>query len=180
MVHKILCSILFLFTSAQQQNKPGRMTELGGRQLALKQFQPGIHALSSASLGTKWLTDRAVNRSLILAKETYQRTKFSFTNRKFGRIYRQGIIGRDRIGRPTDQMNRWSLIQKVDHTYLLHLKLRWNQRVIARFSTWNSLSDWLRGLIGFWLANWNPNKCSRKCSKAITKDEKLARIYVSL
>ena len=70
------------------------MTELGGRQLALKQFQPGIHALNSASLGTKCLTDRAVNRSLILAKETYQRTKFSFTNRKFGRIYRQGIIGR--------------------------------------------------------------------------------------
>jgi len=25
--------------NAQQQNKPGRMTELGGRQLALKQFQ---------------------------------------------------------------------------------------------------------------------------------------------
>ena len=47
------------------------MTELGGRQLALKQFQPGIHALNSASLGTKCLTDRAVNRSLILAKETY-------------------------------------------------------------------------------------------------------------
>jgi len=39
LAHLILCSILFLFTSAQQQNKPGRMTELGGRQLALKQFQ---------------------------------------------------------------------------------------------------------------------------------------------
>ena len=44
LAHLILCSILFLFTSAQQQNKPGRMTELGGRQLALKQFQPGIYA----------------------------------------------------------------------------------------------------------------------------------------
>ena len=47
MIYIILCSILFLtliiLTSAQQQNKPGRMTELGGRQLALKQFQPGIH-----------------------------------------------------------------------------------------------------------------------------------------
>ena len=46
-IWSILCSILFLtliiLTSAQQQNKPGRMTELGGRQLALKQFQPGIH-----------------------------------------------------------------------------------------------------------------------------------------
>ena len=30
---------MIILTSAQQQNKPGRMTELGGRQLALKQFQ---------------------------------------------------------------------------------------------------------------------------------------------
>ena len=105
LVHLILCSILFLFTSAQQQNKPGRMTELGGRQLALKQFQPGIHTpeavipvRDSRSLragGQAWAMDRVVCGSLISAKETYQRTKSAFTNWKFGRIYRQGIIGRD-------------------------------------------------------------------------------------
>ena len=40
---------LIILTSAQQQNKPGRMTELGGRQLALKQFQPGIHTPEAVS-----------------------------------------------------------------------------------------------------------------------------------
>ena len=89
---------MIILTSAQQQNKPGRMTELGGRQLALKQFQPGIHTPEAVIPGrrsTKWAMDHVVCGSLISAKETYQRTKSAFTNWKFGRIYRQGIIGRD-------------------------------------------------------------------------------------